>query len=56
MFLFQGNTIVTGCGDSSIRVIDSSNFSILFSLQGHSGSVDHMTLVGKVLVSAATDR
>lgn len=56
MFCLQGNTIITGCGDSAVRVIDSTNFNILFSLHGHSGSVDHMTLVGKVLVTAATDR
>lgn len=56
VFFLQGNTIITGCGDSAVRVIDSTNFNILFSLHGHSGSVDHMTLVGKVLVTAATDR
>lgn len=52
----QGNTLVTGCADSSVRVIDSTTGQLAFSLQGHQGSVDHLAIIEDYIVSAGTDR
>ena len=48
--------ILTACADSAIRVLDATTGVVQFSLQGHSGSVDHMHFDGQTVVSIGSDR
>jgi WD40 repeat protein len=47
---------VTGCADGSVRVFDIKSGLLKISLQGHSGSVDHVVFDGSVIVSVGTDK
>ena len=48
--------MITGCGDSMIRVINIATGKMTLTFIGHGGSVDHLRVSGSQLVSAGTDR
>ncbi len=52
----QGDTIVTGCADSTIRVFDARSGLMRGTLQAHVDSVDFLEFDGETVVSAGMDR
>lgn len=56
LFFWQDNYVITGCGDSTIRVIDITTGKLAFTFMGHGGSVDYIQVIGSYVISAGTDR
>lgn len=52
----QGNYVITGCGDSTVRVLDIHSGYVCLTFQGHTGSVDHIELIDHLIITAGSDR
>ena len=56
MLCVQGDIVVTGCEDSTIRVFDTQAGLLKLTLQGHNGCVNHLEFDGETVYSTGTDR
>jgi len=48
--------VITGCADSAVRVFQIDNGHLMFSLYGHSGSVDFIEVCDDYIITAGSDR
>ena len=48
--------MITGCADSAVRVFQIDNGHLMFSLYGHSGSVDFIEVCDDYITTAGSDR
>ena len=54
--LHQGNVILTACADSTLRILDARTGAMQYTLQGHTGSIEHMHFDGTTIISIGSDR
>ena len=54
--IFSDNKIITGSGDSSIKIWDIQKFKCICTLLGHRGAISHLKMSDDNLISVSADK